>query len=75
VDSPDASVFAFAQRERAMVISCNRDHFLALASSNQPNHGLIVLVRRKNRHQESAHLLTLLNRAGEAGLAGNINFA
>jgi hypothetical protein len=32
-------------------------------------------MRRKNRHQESAHLLTLLNRAGEAGLAGNINFA
>jgi predicted nuclease of predicted toxin-antitoxin system len=75
VDTTDEDVFAFAQRERAIMVSCNRNHFLALASSNHPNHGLIVLVRRKNRHQESARFLRLLTRAGDVGLTGNINFA
>lgn len=74
-DAEDAAAFAFAQEESAIIISCNRNHFLALASENQPNHGLIVLVRRRTRQAECANLLTLLNRAGESGLAGNINFA
>lgn len=75
VETADADVFAFAQQEQAVIISCNRDHFLALATANHPNCGLIVLIRRKTRQQECGCLLVLLNRAGEGGLAGNINFA
>lgn len=75
VETEDSEVFAFAQRNRAIIISCNRNHFLALATANQPHYGLIILVRRKTRQQECARLLALLNRAGEPGLAGNVNFA
>ena len=74
-DTEDAAAFAFAHEKSAIIISCNRNHFLALASENQPNHGLFVLVRRRTRQAECANLLTRLNRAGELGLAGNINFA
>ena len=62
-----------------MILSCNRDHFLALARQavdrNQPFAGLIILMRRRTRQAECAHLLALLRRAGEPGLEGNINFA
>ena len=37
--------------------------------------GLIVLIRRRSRHAEGAHLLQLLARSGASGLANNINFA
>jgi hypothetical protein len=36
---------------------------------------LIVLIRRRSRQAECAHLLTLLRGAGGDGLAGNVNFA
>ena len=47
---------------------------MALAQS-QPHHGLIVLFRRKSRAAERAALIRLLEKAGEQGLAQNINFA
>ncbi len=79
VTTPDEDVFAFAQSQSRVIISCNRNHFLKLAreafSKDQPFAGLIILIRRRTRQAECAHLLSLLRRAGETGLVGNINLA
>ena len=75
ITSPDEKVFAYICQRQLVVITCNRNHFLALAGETNTHPGLIVLIRRRTRHLECAKLLTLLNRAGEAGIAGNINFA
>lgn len=77
----DDKVFAHAQSLRLIIISCNRNHFLALAQAAltdyppRPFAGLIVLVRRRTRQAECSRLLRLSRRAGEDGIAGNINFA
>lgn len=79
VATPDEKVFAWAQREMRVIVSCNRNHFLGLARDaiqrTQPFSGLIILIRRRTRQSECAHLLTLLRRAGGSGIKGNINFA
>ena len=72
--TPDEQIWIHAVRTRAIVITCNRDDFLALAGT-EPLTGLIVLKRRRTRQSECAHLLRLLDRAGENGLKGNVNFA
>jgi predicted nuclease of predicted toxin-antitoxin system len=75
----DQAIFEFAQRERLIIISCNRNHFLNLAreavSRDQAFAGLIILIRRRTRQSECAHLLSLLRRAGESGVSGNVNLA
>ncbi len=77
----DPEIFGHAQTNRQIIITCNRGHFLALARATfatkppQPFHGLIVLIRRRTRQAECAHVIALLRRAGERGLAGNINVA
>ncbi|GMU24633.1 MAG: hypothetical protein AMXMBFR13_47070 [Phycisphaerae bacterium] len=79
--SEDAEIFSFAQKHRLVIVTCNRDHFLDLARRTfaaQPSRsfpGLVVLVRRRTRQAECAHLLALLRRAGESGLVNNINIA
>jgi predicted nuclease of predicted toxin-antitoxin system len=73
-DVTDAAVLQFAYEHGALLMTCNRDDFLKLADT-QPHHGLIVVIRRKSRARERASLLRLLERAGEVGLHGNINFA
>ena len=55
-------------------MTCNRDDFIELAE-RQPHHGIVVIVRRKTRAAERAALFRLLERAGDTGLQGNINFA
>ena len=81
ITASDEEVFAQAQSLRLPIISCNRDHFLALAQAAvaaqppRPFAGLIVLIRRRTRQSECAHLLSLLRQAGENGIFGNINFA
>lgn len=79
ITTPDEAVCAYAQANGLIIISCNRNHFLGLAQSclerGQSFAGLIILIRRRTRQAEGAHLLTLLRRAGETGLGGNINFA
>lgn len=62
-----------ARSTTLFVITCNRDDFLTLALK-QDNPGLIILIRRDTQQIECAHLLTLLDRAGETGIAQNINF-
>lgn len=79
VTASGEEVFQYAQTERLKIVTCNRGHFLAQAE--QAIHaktsfaGLVVLIRRRSRQSECAHLLRLTRKAGESGLTGNINFA
>lgn len=77
--TPDSKVFAEAQQSNRILLTCNRAHFLALARhALEPGAdmaGLVVLIRRRPRQAECAHLLALLRRTGETGLVGNINLA
>jgi predicted nuclease of predicted toxin-antitoxin system len=73
-DSSDDEVFAYAVKVNAIMVSCNRNDFLELASAlGHP--GLIILIRRRSALSEAGHLLELLRKAGAAGLEGNVNFA
>jgi len=74
-DTPDTTIWQHAGQENRIMISCNRAHFLALAAASPTHPGLILLNRRRTRQAEAAHVLDLLNRAGESGLANNVNFA
>ena len=74
IQSTDEQAFAYAKAQNRLMLTCNRDDFLNLANA-QDHPGLIILIRRRTRHDECAHLLKLLQSAGESGLAGNINFA
>jgi predicted nuclease of predicted toxin-antitoxin system len=71
----DQEVWAHACGHRQVLITCNRNDFLALAKTTEIYTGLIILMRRRSRQAEVSHVLTLLKRAGEQGLANNINFA
>ncbi len=70
----DRQIFTHAIERDLVLITCNRDDFLRLASE-QDHAGIVVVVRRRRRIAECAALLRLLDRAGRAGIAGNINFA
>jgi predicted nuclease of predicted toxin-antitoxin system len=70
----DEDVLRFAAESNYVLITCNRDDFLAVA--RKVSHaGLIILIRRRARVRERVALLRLLDRAGEEGIRGNINFA
>jgi len=71
---PDAEVLARAATRDAVLITCNRDDFLALGRMRS-HPGIIILIRRRSRALERAALVGLLDRAGEAGIRDNINFA
>jgi predicted nuclease of predicted toxin-antitoxin system len=73
-DSPDETVLAAAQARQAMLVTCNRDDFLALAES-KPHAGIVIVVRRRTRVAEASHFPRLVQAAGESGLRDNINFA
>jgi predicted nuclease of predicted toxin-antitoxin system len=73
-EADDKEVFAYAAEKKTIMLTCNRNDFLALAAENSHS-GLIVLIRRRSALSEAGHLLQLLRVAGENGLAGNINFA
>lgn len=73
-DSADDEVLAFAYEQGCVLVTCNRDDFLRLAAE-KPHHGVIVVIRRRSRAQERAALFRLLERAGEEGIRGNVNFA
>ena len=72
--SQDGEILAYAHRERALLVTCNRDDFLELAQA-QPHGGIVIIIRRDSRTAERTALFRLLQRAGESGLRGNINFA
>jgi predicted nuclease of predicted toxin-antitoxin system len=73
-DSADELIFTTAQQDRGVMITCNRNDFLALAKK-VPHHGLIILIRRRSAELECTNLLRLIRQAGQEGLASNINFA
>lgn len=73
-EADDEEVFVYAVEKKAIMLTCNRNDFLALATEHSHS-GLIVLIRRRSTISEAGHLLQLLRVAGENGLAGNINFA
>jgi len=74
VPTPDDEILRLAHERNAVLITCNRDDFLT-ATRRIPHVGLIVLIRRRSRAEERAALIRLLDRAGEAGIGHNINFA
>ena len=73
-EADDKEVFAYASEKKAIMLTCNRNDFLALATEHSHS-GLIVLIRCRSTISEAGHLLQLLRVAAENGLAGNINFA
>ena len=70
----DLAAMRYAAGRGLIIITCNRRDFLRLAET-EPHSGLIILIRRRTRIAECAALLRFLERAGEAGISGNINFA
>lgn len=70
----DEDVFAAAQSNQCVMITCNRNDFLKLAARGS-HLGLIILIRRHSVRTECTNLLRLIHKAGEQGLRGNINFA
>ena len=70
----DPAVFVHARTHGLVMVTCNRRDFLPLAQAGS-HPGLIILIRRKTRQSECAHLLQLLRKAGEPGIHGNVNFA
>lgn len=72
--APDEQVLAEAGSRNMILLTCNRDDFVVLAHG-RAHPGIIVVIRRKSRMAEKVALLRLLERAGESGLVGNINFA
>lgn len=72
--APDDEVWRLAGELDCVLITCNRDDFLALAGGS-PHPGLVILVRRRSRAHERSALVALLDRAGESGIGGNVNFA
>lgn len=73
-EAADSRVLQCAFEGNCLLVTCNRDDFLALAEG-QPHHGIVVVIRRRTRAAERAAFVRLLQRAGETGLRDNINFA
>jgi predicted nuclease of predicted toxin-antitoxin system len=70
----DDEVLHFARAQERVLITCNRDDFIA-AAKRVAHWGIIILIRRHSRALERAALIRLLDRAGETGIVNNINFA
>lgn len=70
----DLIALRYAVKEQRLVITCNRRDFLRLAKT-EPHIGMIILVRRRSRMAECASVFRFLQRAGESGIANNVNFA
>ena len=73
-DVSDEAVLQFAYEHGCVLLTCNRDDFLELATK-QPHNGIVIVIRRRTRAAERAALFRLLERAGEPGVRNNINFA
>lgn len=73
-NSSDEAVLHFAHERGCVLLTCNRNDFLHLATA-RPHHGIVIVIRRRTRADERAALFRLLERAGETGLRSNVNFA
>lgn len=74
VTTTDPEALAWARAHGAILITCNRDDFLALRPEGE-HPGIVILIRRRTRQAEIAGMQMLLAGASEQGLANNINFA
>jgi predicted nuclease of predicted toxin-antitoxin system len=74
LETADSAVLSFAYSHQMVLVTCNRNHFLALAADH-PHAGLIVVIRRGSRAAECSRFLRLLRNAGEGGIRNNVNFA
>ena len=74
ITATDRDVLQHARQHGFVLLTCNRNDFLAL-SEQQSHAGVIILIRRRTRAAECASLLKLLRSAGEEGIRGNVNFA
>jgi len=70
----DEQILGHAHTHGWVVITCNRDDYLALVKSHR-HAGVILLIRRRTRVAERAALVQLLDKAGDSGIANNVNFA
>jgi len=70
----DAEALAYAAAQGMVMVTCNRDDYLELARTTV-HCGIIIVIRRKTRVAERVALVQLLDKAGEQGITGNINFA
>ena len=75
ISTSDDEVFAYGCEHHLVIITCNRNHFLSLAGESLNHPGVIILIRRRSRQIECVHIHTLLAKAGEIGIIGNVNFA
>lgn len=73
-EADDPTVLRFAHSQGLVLVTRNRDHFLALVADH-PHAGLIVVIRRQSRVAECSRFLRLLRNAGEGGIRHNVNFA
>ena len=73
-DADDSTVLKFAHSQQSVLVTCNREHFLALVADH-PHAGIIVVIRRPSRVAECSRFLRLLRNAGESGIRNNVNFA
>jgi predicted nuclease of predicted toxin-antitoxin system len=71
-DSSDEAVLQFAHEHGFVLVTCNRDDFLDLAT-RRPHQGIVIAIRRRTRAEERAALFRLLERAGETGLRNNVS--
>lgn len=74
VSTADHDVLRFTGERGEVLVTCNRDDFVA-ASAGVAHCGIIILVRRRSRTLERAAFIRPLDSAGEAGIRDNINFA
>lgn len=74
ITTPDENILRLAGEQEDVLITCNRDDFVA-AANRVVHRGIIILIRRRSRALERAALVRLLDHAGEAGIRDNINFA
>jgi predicted nuclease of predicted toxin-antitoxin system len=70
----DEEILKHAHARHWVVITCNRDDYVALVRSH-PHAGVILLIRRRTRVAERAALVQLLDKAGDSGVVNNVNFA
>lgn len=70
----DLEALGYAAAHGMVMVTCNRDDYLELAAT-EDHCGIIIVIRRKTRVAERAALVQLLDKAGEEGIVGNINFA
>lgn len=71
---PAAAVMRLATERQEVLVTCNRDDFLGIAHGGQHG-GMVILIRRRSRALENTKLLALIDKAGEKGIVGNVNFA